>query len=160
MWTGNVSPVIRQKAKGTRPKRNAERRAARRVVLAGFPISPRPFSLEEVRFYFSGDKITCLLCGKSYNRISATHLHNIHSVTEDEYRARYGLPWRRGLTSRVSHENYKEAGLKRIEEWGMIECCTPENRALSHIAKHKERQPFRRELSILNLGVAARPRTA
>ena len=96
MWTGNVSPVIRQKAKGRRPLRNLIRRANRRKVAQGFPIEKRALSLEEITEYFRGDRLTCLLCGKAYKSLGA-HLFAIHAVHEDKYKERYGLPLRKGL---------------------------------------------------------------
>lgn len=149
---------MRQKAKGARPKRNAERRAARRVVAPGFPIDARQFTYDEVREYFSGDTITCLLCGKSYKRISAGHLHRIHSMSEDEYRLRYGLPWRRGLTSDTSHQAYQEATLKRMDD-GFAPPCNDENRKLAHAAPQRKHQRFHGELALRNLGSwAKKPR--
>ena len=146
--------MMRRKSRGTRPQRNAEKRAARRVILPGFPVEPRSFTLAEVRDYFSGDWITCLLCGKSYRKLSAAHLHRIHSMTEDEYRARYGLPWRRGLISTHCFENYSAATRKRMDE-GWSPPNDPDGRALGHAAARGQRsQPFRRELAIKNVASA------
>lgn len=152
MWTGSVSPVMRQKAKGIRPARNKARRAARRVVLPGYPVEPRPFTLIEVRDYFAGDKIVCLRCGKAYKRL-AVHLQNIHGMTEEDYKGMYGLPWRRGLTSDASHRAYsasidREAAAIRRQEhptW--------------HLMRGAPRRPFqmfRRELCMNNLQVIKR----
>lgn len=68
------------------------------IPLSGFP---REFVFEcreEVDAYLSGDRITCLLCGRSY-KILDTHLRGAHQIDSDEYRERYGLPYRRGLCS-------------------------------------------------------------
>ena len=149
-FSGSPGPVMRQKAKGTRPKRNAERRAARRAVMAGFPIEPTPFTLADIRSYFGGDRITCLLCGKTYKRIGAGHLHRIHSMTEDEYRLRYGLPWRRGLTSNTSHNIYSEVVLQRLEENGN-HLLNPEWRGLAHATPSRRPvPPYRIELNRIN----------
>lgn len=151
MFSGHVSPVMRQKAKGSRPKRNAARRAARRLVLPGFPISPRPFSKAEIDQYFSGDRIQCLVCGKHYRRLGR-HLQ-IHDLTEDEYRGLYGLPWRRGLCGQGAHNAYSAAVRKRIES-GFSPPCDAENRARAHDAIRKRGirlQPFRKEVSQENI---------
>ena len=151
MFSGHVSPVMRQKAKGSRPKRNAERRAARRLVLPGFPISPRPFSKAEIEQYFSGDRIQCLVCGKHYRRLGR-HLQ-VHDLTEDEYRELYGLPWRRGLCGKDAHAAYFAAIKKRMAE-GFVPPCDAENRAKAHDAIRKRGirlQPFRKEVSQENI---------
>jgi hypothetical protein len=56
----------------------------------------------EVERYFGGSTIQCLLCGKRFARLSS-HLDAKHDMTTDDYKARYGLPWHRGLTSLRSH---------------------------------------------------------
>jgi hypothetical protein len=58
----------------------------------------------QVERYFGGKTIKCLLCGKRFGRLSF-HLAAKHGVTTDDYKSRYGLPWRRGLTSAQSHAN-------------------------------------------------------
>lgn len=109
MLTGKVGPFIRPKARsGRRPKRNLERREKRRRVLAGYPVEPRQFDASEVAAYFSGDRITCLLCGKTYRSLGV-HLKHIHAMDEDAYRERYGLPYRRGLTSNAAHDCYAQS---------------------------------------------------
>lgn len=153
MFSGNVSPVLIPK--GRQPRRNRERRERRRVVLEGFPVAPREFSLEEVRAYFSGDKITCLLCGRSLRRLSARHLHDIHGINEDEYRVMYGLPWRRGLTSDLSHRAYSASALRRIED-GTLNVDMASIRPLIRGAKHRKRMKFRDE--IVNFQPGGQPR--
>ncbi len=151
MWSGYVSPIMRQKAKGSRPKRNAERRAARRLVLPGFPISPIKFSKVEVDQYFSGDRIQCLVCGKTYRRL-ARHL-DLHSLTEDDYRELYGLPWRRGLCGTAAFQAHSAAVNLRIEQ-GFMPPCDAENRAKAHEAirqGHVRYQPFMKEVRQQNV---------
>jgi hypothetical protein len=132
MLTGKVGPFIRPKARsGRRPKRNLERRAARRRVLAGYPVEPRQFDASEVISYFAGDKITCLLCGKSYRSLGL-HLRHIHAMDEDAYRERYGLPYRRGLTSDAAHDCYAQSiSDDRIEKLRLL---GDENRGKAHEA--------------------------
>jgi hypothetical protein len=65
----------------------------------------RPFrTRREVERYFSGKTIECLLCGRRFSRLSF-HLAAKHGLTTDQYKARFGLPWTRGLSSAVSHAN-------------------------------------------------------
>lgn len=60
---------------------------------------------EEVDQYFSGDRITCLLCGEPF-LVLASHIKTAHGVQVDEYKQRYGIPWRRGLTSAGTRQKY------------------------------------------------------
>lgn len=149
MWSGSVSPVMRQKAKGTRPARNLARRAARRHALPGYPVDPHKFTLEEIRAYFSGDRIVCLRCGKPFGSLG-THLKSIHGLSDDEYRDMYGLPWRRGLTGAETNRNMSQRVRERIEEGWFPP-------AQVHLASQaiKERglriQPFRDEQSRENI---------
>jgi hypothetical protein len=63
----------------------------------------RPFrTRREVERYFSGKTIKCLLCGRRFGRLSF-HLAAKHGLTTDQYKARFGLPWTRGLSSAESH---------------------------------------------------------
>lgn len=94
-------------------ERAAKRRANRRRVLDGFPID-RPFeSIKEVREYLSGDKIVCLLCGRSF-RTLGLHLRKIHDMTPDEYRERYNIPWTYGLACAENREAHSVATKKLI----------------------------------------------
>lgn len=140
-FSGNPGPVMRQKSKGTRPLRNKMRAAARRKSYAGFPIPPRAFTADEVDHYLSGETITCMLCGRGFRRLGG-HLQAIHQVTEDDYRAMYGLPWSRGLTGTLAHDNYSAATVRSIEagKIGHLRCGLPEG-------KHarRPRQPFHTE---------------
>lgn len=150
---GSPGPVMRQKAKGTRPQRNKARMMARRHVLPGYPVDPKPFTLEEIREYFSGDRITCLLCGKPYKRL-ALHLPRCHSVTEDDYRKMYGLPWRRGLTSEGSHKAYSAAAIKR-KSGDLLKALGHEWRYKAHsAARNQRKQPFVKEISRENIAIA------
>lgn len=154
MWTGNVSPVIRQKAKGSRPARNLARRAARRVILTGYPVEPRPMSLAEVENYFKGDKMVCLRCGKPYRK-PGVHLLNIHSLTVDDYRGLYGLPWTKGLAGEQTKALHAANALATIaagKDFG-----SAAHRAKAHKTPRRKAQPFFRELAMRNSGVVEWP---
>lgn len=113
--TGNLGTFIRPKRSALRPQRNLERRTARRMVLPGYPIAPRPFTRDEINAYLSGDRVTCMLCGKAYKKIGI-HLKTIHSVEVDEYRAMYGLPWRTGLTGEETREKHSVIAKRMLAE--------------------------------------------
>jgi hypothetical protein len=86
----------------------ARKRAARRVVSPGFPRA-KPFAdRSEVEAYFADEKITCLLCGRRLRSLGS-HLRKIHDTSDDEYRKRYGIPWKRGLVPESSHAAYSNA---------------------------------------------------
>lgn len=130
--------------------RAARKRAARRKILEGFPIL-KPFSsIEDVREYISGDKIICLLCGKSYRRIG-THLQSIHGISCDEYRERYNIPWTYGLICQESSLLYSQNTKKRFENgWeGDLKIGKDHESLISY---PKRECPFKREISLLNLG--------
>lgn len=80
---------------------------ARRRCLPGFPWQGQFQTEDEVRRYFSGDRINCLLCGRSFRRVSV-HVQKIHGINEDAYRVRFGLPRSRGLVSEACHEAYAQ----------------------------------------------------
>ncbi len=160
MWTGNVSPIMRQKKKGSRPMRNARRRASRRLVLPGFPILPRKFSREEINNYFSGDKLQCLLCGKIYKDIGK-HLR-IHDLNIDDYKELYGLPWRKGLVCQETHNCYSRALKKRTEDNPSFYDHVKRYRKdpafeakLLRAIKNQRFQPFRKEVAQDNISHTA-----
>lgn len=73
--------------------------------------------MEEIDAYLDGDKVTCLVCGKSFVTLSP-HINVAHQLTAEAYKQRYDIPWRRGLISRPLRERkakmmkgYKEAGI-------------------------------------------------
>ena len=61
-----------------------------------------PFqTMEEVDDYLSGDTVACLICGKSFQSLTCSHLGS-HRITHDEYRMRFGIPFNRSLASAPS----------------------------------------------------------
>src|SRR5690606_28801387 len=64
--------------------------------------------------YFEGDSIQCLICGRRYNSLSA-HL-STHGLSAEQYKRRYRIPLKRGLTGRQIHEAMSAAVRRRIEE--------------------------------------------
>jgi hypothetical protein len=68
----------------------------RRRVLYGFPRPTKLQTEQEITDYFSGDKLTCLMCGHEHKTLT-THLKWCHSMTNQDYKERFGLPLSRGL---------------------------------------------------------------
>jgi predicted transcriptional regulator len=61
----------------------------------------------EIDAYLSGDRITCLLCGKPF-LVLASHIKAAHNVSVDEYKQRYGIPWKHGLVCATTHKKYSD----------------------------------------------------
>lgn len=131
-----------------RTKRNAERRAARRAIVAGFPIPKQNLTIKQVDEYFSTDKIQCLLCGKRYNRLAAHLL--LHEIGEDEYRERYGLPYKRGLTGVRSNMAYSEAMFRKRDS-GIIVTISDAGRKLACKDKPQRRSAYAQQKSMTNI---------
>jgi len=87
---------------------------ARRKVLSGFPWTGRFTTKEEIDHYFGENEIQCLLCGKTYRKLG-THLIRTHGVNQDQYRARFALPWSRGLVSRRLSNHFGKIMKERIK---------------------------------------------
>jgi hypothetical protein len=119
-----------------------------RRVAKGYPIAPRDFTLEEVRAYFSGDKIECLLCGRQLASLAA-HLVRIHATSAEDYKRMYGLPWGRGLTSATLSERMSTIAKAIDRPW--LEKGSKDRAARMRAAPHRERRRFRDELSIGNV---------
>ena len=106
----------------------------------------------QVERYFSGKTIKCLLCGRRFQRLSF-HLAAKHSVTTDDYKSRFGLPWTRGLTSALSHSNSgwnddrraKASWLARRSRFFKF----------AHQAAHREAPLFLKVEAVKNLGTNA-----
>lgn len=153
MWSGQPGSFIRPKKRASRPKRNLERRSARRAVLPGYPIDPKHMTLEEVRHYFSGDKIVCFQCGKSYKRL-AGHLRAVHSITEDDYRTLYGLPLTRGLLCEPSRAAYAEAFARNADSLREARSGLPDPLEKARMTPHRK-SPFKENTCSGNLSSAA-----
>lgn len=128
-----------------------QRAEARRQVMPGFPVTEKFLTHEEVHEYLSGDRITCLRCGKSYRSLG-NHLR-VHGWTEEQYREFYGLPWTIGLSCRGTREKHRVAGRKNVEKGvafgGVIG--DPEVIKKAHKAPRRRRQPYRNDTAEKNL---------
>ena len=81
----------------------------------GFPWKAKLITKNEIDEYFSNPEgIQCLLCGRIYKSLNG-HLQIIHGISHEEYRARYGLPWRRGLVSPKVSNRLSDLLTKRIK---------------------------------------------
>ena len=75
------------------------RRLREKSSLPGYPWKAKFIAKQEIGQYFSNPEgIQCLLCGRIFGTLNG-HLQIVHRTSHEEYRYRYGLPWRRGLVS-------------------------------------------------------------
>lgn len=105
----------------------------RRKVKTGFPKEFVFLNPNELNDYLSGHRITCLLCGKDYKALGH-HLLKIHEMSSEDYKAKYGIPFTRGLTCESTFEKFGNNARKRIAEGKIL--LTPE-------MKEKARQAIR-----------------
>lgn len=94
--------------------RSARKRAARRKVSDGYPMPPLKDS-QELLAYFSGDKITCMVCGRSL-RTLAVHIKRIHGMSANAYKDRFGIPQGWTLSCRETTEIHSKISKKAVED--------------------------------------------
>lgn len=87
-----------------------------RKPLPGYPKSFKFQSREDLEEYLSGDRITCLLCGRSFKSLN-THL-KIHDTNEAEYKETFDIPWRTGLQSAATKARRDSAAQERLKRPG------------------------------------------
>lgn len=83
-------------------------------VMRGYPKTDFFTTVEEVRAYLDGDKVTCLICGKEYVTLGA-HIMSAHEITSDDYRGRFGIPYKYGLASKP----FRDQGTRRMKRMRM-----------------------------------------
>jgi ROS/MUCR transcriptional regulator protein len=77
-------------------------------------------TMQEVDDYLSGNTITCLVCGKSLQRLNM-HLQKAHGTTPEEYRVQFGIPLSRSLTSAPSRAKSSASMTpERIEQFKRV----------------------------------------
>jgi hypothetical protein len=88
---------------------------SKKSALPGFPWKGKFTTKDEIdHYFFNPDGIQCLLCGQVYETLNG-HLQIIHECSHEEYRDRYGLPWRKGLVSRNVSKGFSSRLKKRIK---------------------------------------------
>lgn len=123
---------------------------ARRKVKPGYPVVEPFKSIEDVRHYLQGDRITCLICGRTFKRLGG-HLYTLHCITEDDYRAYYKIPWTYGLLCSESKKNYSKRVKERLADgWIPPMKIGEEQLIIAHSERRKN--PHCGEIGIQNLG--------
>jgi predicted transcriptional regulator len=75
--------------------------------LKALAMSAEPFqTMDEVNDYLSGTRIECLVCGKRFHCLTQQHLQ-LHGLSHDEYRVKFGIPYKRSLTSAVLRDKFR-----------------------------------------------------
>lgn len=87
----------------------------RNKVQPGYPKKFVFESREAVDAYLSGDVIDCLICGNHFRSLEP-HLSRSHDISADEYREKYGLPYRRGLCCDGFSKARSERAKRTFEE--------------------------------------------
>jgi hypothetical protein len=127
----------------------------RRIPKVGFPITTKFTSAHEIYDYLHGEKITCLLCGRSFKSLCA-HVSKIHLMSADEYKEMYGLPFRCGLSSEATKEIYRDRGSKPEQLERLKKMRTPENRVKCVEASKTQRNSGLKKIisreRIINIG--------
>lgn len=101
-----------EKCCSCREKLRLVKHGAAVILHAGFPKKEVFKTYHEINEYFSGDEITCLLCGNGYTTLPA-HLGSIHGISADAYKEMFGLPLSRGLVSDSHHEKISNSSKDR-----------------------------------------------
>ena len=111
---------------------------ARRIPKEGYPKTTKFTDAKEIYDYLHGEKITCLMCGRSFKQLCA-HLSKIHKIKADEYKEAYGLPFRCGLSSEPTKAIYRENGSKPRQIAHLKTIRTPEAREKCMVAVKTQR---------------------
>ena len=112
--------------------------------LEGYPKTTMFSNIDDIKEYLNGEKIICLLCGRAYKAI-AGHIA-VHGISTDEYKEKYGLPYRQGLTSTLTKSknvaNGKKgigfASIKNIDEVREKARQAPRRNSLAHSLSSRE----------------------
>lgn len=86
--------------------------------LRGYPKSEAFTEIKNVLAYLDGEKVACLLCGRQYAALGG-HITRVHEMTSDDYRERFGIPYKYGLASKKFRENASRR-LKKMRKDGVV----------------------------------------
>jgi|GEM_PF-2038176 len=78
--------------------------------LRGYPKTKSFATIDEIKAYLDGDKVTCLLCGREYVSLG-NHIRFKHEMTIDDYRESFGIPYGYGLAAKP----FREQGTRRMQ---------------------------------------------
>ncbi len=104
------------------------------IPLPGYPWEGKFLTEEAIEDYFSGDRLICLLCGRTYVALGK-HISMTHNVPLDTYKGRYGFPWRRGLIGQ-QHYAYLKGKAHKLRKQGQLLSGPP--KGLQQIIKRRK----------------------
>jgi len=86
--------------------------------------APEPFQNKaDVEHYFAGDRLMCLMCGKSYVTLPP-HLKASHGLSSDDYKVQFGIPFSFGLAGSSFRER-SAARMMDLQSRGVIQKAEP-----------------------------------
>jgi len=146
-FTGKITHGSGLKSK--QQKINEWKNRNRRKVMPGYPIEKVFQTKEEVDLYLSGDKIICLLCGRSFKSL-CSHL-GIHGMDIQSYQEKYGLPFSKGICG-VNTKKLLSENAKHMIEVGLWKPVEPEMlKKMRANCKVQPFQPYRKQVGAQNI---------
>lgn len=108
--------AMTSRQKKPRGKKSAPQKKVK--PLRGYP-KTKPFAtIDAVKSYLDGDKVTCLLCGREYVALGG-HITTKHDMTSDDYRELFGIPYSYGLAGKAFREEGKRR-IRRLRKEGRV----------------------------------------
>ena len=93
-------------------------------------------TLADVDEYLSGDRVECLVCGRSFRNLTK-HLQMLHSVDPREYRIQHGIPLSRGLVGATTRAMHANAALKHTEILEKMQAAGKSRGSAAGVAKRR-----------------------
>ncbi len=112
----------------------------------GYPVTRVFETMYEIDAYFDADKLICLKCGGEYISLHV-HLRNSHGISAEDYKAEYGIPWRRGLIAK-SHREKQSRIMNEQRAKGILPKCPPPSHMKQLVKARKENsKPIQKAVS-------------
>lgn len=127
------------------------KRRRRGAVMPGFPKDVIFTTSAELEAYFAGPLIQCLECGRCFKSL---HVHVlVHGITEEDYKAKHGIPWRKALDCPQTSERRAEKSQARWDSGEMPALDQKKMKAARRGSKSRPRQPVVVEKTMLALAI-------
>ena len=98
----------------------------------------RPFSSRtELEHYFDSDKLLCLICGQSFITLPP-HLLRTHHISSDDYKIKFGIPFRYGLAG-TAFKAASALRMRKLKEIGAIPA-KPLQTTIDILTRHRKRR--------------------
>lgn len=113
-----------------------------------FPWKGKFEDKKDIDHYFASDKIQCLLCGNRFKSLPL-HLIRVHGISPDQYKEKYGLPWKRGLCGPMTSKKHSKNMTERLKKGFRPPIDAARQKSLN--AKRRQDQPFFKKVKLENL---------